>query len=72
MSNFAENSRISTQADFERADAMCRAVMGLRPDLAPMSLDEWICEHWEKLTEAELRLANAALAYHPDNNPDFE
>jgi hypothetical protein len=60
------------QQAYEQADELCRVVMALRPDLEPMSLDDWIAEHAEKLTEAELRLANAALAYHPVYNPDFK
>lgn len=52
--------------DLARADALARSVMALRPDLAPLSLDEWIQEHREALSPEELRAASACLLVHPD------
>lgn len=48
------------------ADTLARALMSLRPDLRAMSLDEWICQHTDRLSESELRAANSILAMHPD------
>lgn len=53
-----------------RLDAIARAMTDLRPDLAPKSLDEWILEHAEKLTEPERRAASAILALYPEYGGD--
>lgn len=42
-------------------DRLCVAFMDCRPDLKQMSLDEWLCEHLEKLSEAERRCAQAII-----------
>lgn len=63
----------ATDEILERADELARAAMAIRPDLPQdRSLDEWIYEFGDKLTEREKAVADAALLYHPDYNPDFD
>ena len=58
---------MNTPEERARADALCAAMMAMRPDLAPMSLDEWILEHREPLSDSEIAAARSILALHPDN-----
>lgn len=48
----------------DRVDQLAIALMQTRPDLAQMSLDEWLAEHFEKLTESERRAATAIIEMH--------
>lgn len=67
-----ETPQTATPEQYEKADDICRRVMGLRPDLPQdRSLDEWLTDFCDKLTRAERELAEAAISYHPDSNPDF-
>jgi hypothetical protein len=60
-----------TSTRYTRADALCRAMMAMRPDLAQnMSFDEWIAVNELKLTRAERVAADAVLALHPDYSDD--
>jgi len=62
-----------TLEKYRAADELARAAMAIRPDLKQgMSLDDWLAEYAEQLTEREKAVAYAALNYHPDNNPDFD
>jgi hypothetical protein len=61
-----------TLDQFDRADILAKAAMLIRPDLPQnLSLDDWLASHGDQLTERERNVAMAALAYHPDHNPDF-
>lgn len=42
---------------YEKYDALARAMMDTRPDLEPMSLDEWVIQHHDKLTPHEWEAA---------------
>lgn len=55
-----------THEHYRRADALCQAMMALRPDLPSRSLDEWLLCHDSKLTEHEKAAAWSILALHPD------
>lgn len=48
----------------DRLDALARALMDTRPDLEPMSLDEWVWQHHECLTDAERSTASAISALY--------
>lgn len=50
--------------DLAKIDALAIAMMETRPDLKQMSLDEWVIEHAEKLTDAERRAASAIVQMH--------
>lgn len=54
---------LEQQAD-ERIHELARALMATRPDLTEMSLDEWLAEHFEKLTDAQRRAATAIIEMH--------
>jgi len=45
----------------DRVDQLAIALMQTRPDLAQMSLDEWLAEPFKKLTESERRAATAII-----------
>ena len=61
------------KVNYRLADELARAAMAIRPDLKQnMSLDEWLAEYSEQLSEREKAVAYAALNYHPDHNPDFD
>lgn len=49
-------------------DNLARAFMDTRPDLRPMSLDEWIIENAEQLDEAERKAGAAIMALHESKN----
>jgi len=55
---------MDTRTKLERADALALAMMQTRPDLAEMSLDEWLVEHWDRLSETERRAAQAIVDLH--------
>jgi hypothetical protein len=42
-------------------DKIANAMMNSRPDLEPMSLDEWLLEHNDKLSDREKQAAFAIL-----------
>ncbi len=46
----------------EKIDEMALQIMSLRPDLTPMSLDEWVIEHEWALSPEELTAANAIIS----------
>lgn len=45
-------------------DLLASVMMATRPELAPMSLDEWIIEHMDVLDDDELTAATAILKLH--------
>jgi len=51
----------------ERADKLARTFMDLRSDLTKLSLDEWLIEHNDVLTEAERAIGSEILKHHPQN-----
>lgn len=44
-----------------RLDELALELMASRPELKPMSLDEWLIEHMEKLSEAERKNCTAII-----------
>ena len=46
----------------DRLDALAREFMGRFPDLPQMSLDEWLAEHHEALTETDRAAGYELLA----------
>ncbi|NIH77373.1 hypothetical protein FHV99_004625 [Ochrobactrum sp. P20RRXII] len=49
-----------------KLDAIANAMMDSRPDLAPMSLDEWLLEHSSKLSIRERKACVAILELYPE------
>lgn len=43
---------LNALTDIARIDTLALAFMDMRPDLAPMSLDEWLIEHAQALSPA--------------------
>ena len=43
-------------------DSRAIAIMSRRPDLLPMSLDEWMIEHWDLLSANERKECQYLLA----------
>lgn len=50
----------------ERLDQAACAIMAIRPDLRPASLDEWLIEYTDQLTTQEVDLVTAMLAMYPE------
>ena len=48
--------------DEQKLHAIALAYMNMRPDLSPMSLDEWLVEHGDKLTPTHKALGHDILA----------
>lgn len=53
-------------AQTSRLDALANAMMACRPDLEPMSLDEWLAEYRDQLTASEHTCASAILRMFDD------
>ena len=51
----------------ERLDKVIEAFMATRPELTPMSLDEWLVEHFDHLSDAERRAATALIDLYMEN-----
>lgn len=51
---------------YQRADALCAALMAMRPDLPQKSLDEWLLCHDGHLSDAEKAAGWSIMALHPD------
>ena len=55
----------------DRLDALAREFMGQFPDLPQMSLDEWLAEHHEALTDTDRRAGYELLsAYDEDHRAE--
>ncbi|MTH62156.1 hypothetical protein [Paracoccus litorisediminis] len=50
----------------ERLDTLARAMMATRPDLQEMSLDEWLHQHHDKLSDNEKRAATWIIELHSE------
>lgn len=61
---------LPTADQYARADVACYSFMLMRPDLKVMSFDEWLIQHWDKLTPLERRAASALRDLHPDHRPE--
>jgi hypothetical protein len=51
-----------------RLDALAREFMGQFPELPQMSLDEWLAEHHETLSETERRAGYELLAAYDEDH----
>lgn len=69
-----DNANMQALADYaastEAMDAAAVALMATRPDLRALSLDEWLIQHHDALTEEERRTAEAILELHNASNTD--
>ena len=55
------NSQMDADPE-EPLHELARRFMDIRPDLPAMSLDEWLCEYHEQLTEPERKAGHAILS----------
>lgn len=51
----------------DRLDALAREFMGQSPDLLQMSLDEWLTDHHEALSETEPRAGYKLLSAYDED-----
>lgn len=52
----------------DRLDALAREFMGQFPELRQMSLDEWLAEHHEALSEMDRRAGYELLAAYDESH----
>jgi len=56
------SERVHKEEMQSRLDALAQELMATRPDLAEMSLDEWLVEHMDSLSQSERADASAIIA----------
>lgn len=66
MAAQTEQEFMAQEARRELLDQAANAIMAIRPDLKPMSLDEWAIEYMDQLTSTEYGLVMAMLALYPE------